>query len=163
VGLSCLAFACLAAVAVCLGARLADDRSRVATTFVTIGASLWIVASVLQLGGHRAVGLLATHDNPIQPTNSIAFTIDVVNDAFQLAASVSIAVGLLVLTRSVAGRMARSWIPAAAGILMLALAVAYATGPDAAVEGLLVVGGVVALPALLVWAGLQPDRNAQKV
>lgn len=47
------------------------------------------------LGGHRAVGLMATHDNPIQTTNSIAFTIDTIDDTFALTAFTLIGAGML--------------------------------------------------------------------
>jgi hypothetical protein len=41
------------------------------------------------LGGHRAVGLMATHDN------SIAFTIDTIDDTFALTAFTPIGAGML--------------------------------------------------------------------
>jgi hypothetical protein len=81
-------FLCLGGTAGVARYRLGRDRigARIAAFLVAAGAAVWVTGSILQLGGHRAVGLMATHANPIQTTNSIAFTIDMIGQAFALAA-----------------------------------------------------------------------------
>ena len=90
-------FLCLAAAAIFLRDLLGRDRAlaRIGALAIGAGALLWITGSVLELGGHRAVGLMATHANPIQATNSIAFTIDTIAAAFALAAFALIGAGML--------------------------------------------------------------------
>jgi hypothetical protein len=90
-------FLCLAASAFVARDRLGPDRTpaRIGALLVAAGALLWIAGSVLALGGHRAVGLMATHANPIQTTNSIAFTVDTIAAAFALAAFALIGAGML--------------------------------------------------------------------
>jgi hypothetical protein len=79
---------CLATAAVFLRNLLGRDRELARTGALAIGAGslLWITGSAAELGGHRAVGLMATHTTPIQTTNSIAFTIDTIVAVFALAA-----------------------------------------------------------------------------
>lgn len=81
-------FICLAMAASYLRDAGARSRrlTRIGALLVGAGAATWITGSILQLGGHRAVGLMATHTNPIQTTNSIAFTIDMIVAAFALVA-----------------------------------------------------------------------------
>jgi len=54
-------------------------RARTSALATGVSSLLWITGNVLELGGHRAVGLMATHANPIQATNAIAFTIDMIS------------------------------------------------------------------------------------
>src|SRR6266508_5839550 len=56
---------------------------------------LWVVGNVALLGGHRAIGLMATHGNPLETVGSIHFSIDIIDDAFELAAFALIGVGML--------------------------------------------------------------------
>src|SRR5262249_22671542 len=82
-------FGCLAALALAVRDKLRHERAAAARTSavgIGAGAALWIAASIAQLGGHRAIGLMATHANPIQAVNSIAFTIDTTASALFLAA-----------------------------------------------------------------------------
>lgn len=81
-------FVCLAAAAIFLRDLPGHDRplGRIGAMLVSVGSLLWIAGNVLVLGGHRAVGLMAAHANPIETTNSIAFTVDTVGQAFGLAA-----------------------------------------------------------------------------
>jgi hypothetical protein len=69
-------FLCLAGVAAFALDWLGRDRiaARAGSFLAAAGTAAWIAGSLLQLGGHRAVGLMATHANPLQATNSIAFT-----------------------------------------------------------------------------------------
>lgn len=68
---------------------LGCDRlpARVGSSLAGAGAFLGITGSILQLGAHRAVGLMATHANPIQTTKSIPSTIDAISQALALAAA----------------------------------------------------------------------------
>ncbi|MGZ4150534.1 MAG: hypothetical protein ACXVQJ_10865, partial [Actinomycetota bacterium] len=122
---------------------------------VGLGSALWIVGNVVQLGGHRAVGLMATHGNPIETTNSIAFTIDTIDDALEVAALVAIATGMLAFGAASMRAVGTTWRTTSlvTGVVTGALAVAYVTGPDGLVNALLVLGAVVVLPAWLVLTG----------
>ena len=97
-------FLCLAAAAVFVRNLLGRDRALATTGALATGAGalLWITGSVAELGGHRAVGLMATHANPIQTTNSIAFTIDTITAAFALAAFAMIGAGMLAFAAAAA-------------------------------------------------------------
>ena len=114
-----------------------------------------MVGNVLALGGHRAVGLMATHGNPIETVNAIGFTVDTVDDAFELAAFALIGAGVLAFGwLGLHDRMAPmgwGWLSLAVGVVTLALSGAYAADNGNLVDLLLVTGGVVLLPAWLVW------------
>jgi hypothetical protein len=153
--LALVAFACLAATGAWVAARLETDAGRFGALLVGLGSVLWIAGNVMQLGGHRAVGLMATHGNPIETTNSIAFTIDMIDDAFELAAFAAIGVGMLAFAIAAARAFGRAWRTTSLVVAVVtgALAAAYVTGPDGLVETLLVVGAVVLLPVWLVLTG----------
>jgi hypothetical protein len=143
-------FLCLAASAFVARDRLGPDR-----TPARIGALLWIAGSVLALGGHRAVGLMATHANPIQTTNSIAFTVDTIAAAFALAAFALIGAGMLGLAAAAPRPARRAW---ARGTVVVALAVlvtagSYAAGNDSFTDLMLLIGGAALLPLWLIWTG----------
>jgi hypothetical protein len=160
--LAIVGFASVIVLARLIAAHDGNDRSRAGTALLTLGSALWIVGNILQLGGHRAVGLMATHANPIQTTNSLAFTIDTIDDAFEMAAFAVLAVGALIL----AGRVASTaWRRATVGLglILAVVAVAYITGPDGFVDGGLVLGGVIAMPVWLVWTGRTLDGPAGTV
>lgn len=154
-----LGFGCLAGAGLFAVPRGADRApSRAGGYLVAGGAATWIAGSVLWLGGHRAVGLLATHANAIQTTNSIAFTIDTTADTVYLAAFVLIGIGMLVLAghaRSRGGGWSR-WAAATAGIavILLATAVSLGTADDNLINALLVADGLVLLPGWLLWTWL---------
>ncbi|HEX6843653.1 MAG TPA: hypothetical protein VF235_00925 [Actinomycetota bacterium] len=156
-GLAIAAFGTLIVSIWAIRERLAASPATAAGALLaSLGATAWIVGNVLQLGGHRAVALMATHGNPIETTNSIAFTIDMIDDAFELAAFAMLGVGLLCLAsaaqRSVATSAGWTRLTAAVGAVSLGLAVAYAAGSDL-VDVLIVALAVVLVPAWLVWAG----------
>jgi hypothetical protein len=73
---------------------------------------------------------MATHGNPIETVNAIGFTIDTIDDAFELTAFALIG----------AGTLAFAW-------------VALHDRRADLVDVLLVTGGVVLMPAWLVWSG----------
>jgi hypothetical protein len=165
-GLIIVGFLCLAAVAVSLHSRIGreqnpsgrdQDLARAPWSLVSIGAALWITGTVFQLGAHRAVGLMATHSNPIETTNSIAFTADTVASTFALAAFTVTGAGLLAAAVLAArtSSWSRPWAAYTAIIaaVMLAIAVTYAFGPDDLNDVLLIAGGAVLLPGWLAWTG----------
>ena len=145
-------FACLIVLARLVATRDRRDRVQAGAAVMSLGAAIWIVGNILQLAAHRAVGLLATHNNPLGTTNSIAFTADMIDDGFEMAGFAVLAVGAFLL----AGRAASlGWrrMTIALGAVCALLAVAYITGPDALVDGALVFGGLAVVPIWLVWTG----------
>jgi hypothetical protein len=94
------------------------------------GTLLWVVGAVVSIGGHRAVGLMTVRGDPIETVNSTTWTIDTINDAFELTGSALLGAGMLALAR--VGMPARSRRPAwsrytlAVGLVLLATAGAYA-------------------------------------
>lgn len=160
-------FLCLAVTASYLRAMVGRDRPLAGTgaLLVGTGAGAWITGSVLQLGGHRAVGLMATHTNPIQTTNSIAFTIDMIAAAFALAAFALIGAGMLAFAatavREHAGHRAWAGYTIVTALTLLVLAWSYAAGNGSLSDLLLVADGLVLLPLWLIWTGriggLEPE------
>jgi hypothetical protein len=158
VSIAIAGFLCMAATAVFLRNLLGRDRALARTGALATGAGslLWITGSVAELGGHRAVGLMATHANPIQTTNSIAFTIDTVTAAFALAGFAMIGAGMLAFAAAAAvQRRHRAW---AAGTVVLALAMlatagSYGAGNDNLSDLMVLATGVALFPAWLIWTG----------
>jgi hypothetical protein len=153
-----VAFLCLAVVASFLGKRLgARPIVSVGCAAVGTGAVLWVAGAVLQLGGHQAVGLMATHRNPIDAVNAVAFTIDMIEQAFSLAAFALIGIGMVAI--AVSALPARSdpvgWIVCTevVTLLTLALAVSYLADDGSLRDVLVLVAGLVAAPIWLVWTG----------
>ena len=168
-------FLCLAAAAVFLRDVLARDRTlaRIGALTIGAGALLWITGSVVQLGGHRAVGLMATRTNPIQTTNSIAFTIDIIGAAFALAAFALIGAGMLALATAAlheqgghrehrGQRRLRAWAgyTIVTALTLLVLAGSYAVGNDSFTDLMVLADGVVLLPVWLVWSGRIPGQGS---
>jgi hypothetical protein len=100
---------------------------------------------------------MATHANPIQTTNSIAFPVDMIGQAFALAAFALIGAGMLSLAWAAAGARngPRGWAGYTALIAVPALvtAASYAAGDGDLADLMLLAGGTVLLPAWLVWTG----------
>jgi hypothetical protein len=121
------------------------------------GVLLWVVGAVVSVGGHRAVGLMTGRGDPIETVNSITWTIDTINDAFELAASALLGAGLLALAwvGMRAGSRGPAWsrYTLAVGLVLLATAGAYAAQSFDLVDVLLVAGGAVLLPLWLFWTG----------
>ena len=153
-------FICLAMAASHLrdaGAR-GSRLTRIGALLVGVGAATWITGSILQLGGHRAVGLMATHTNPIQTTNSIAFTIDMIAAAFALAAFALIGAGMLAFAAAVArehpshpGHRAWAGYTIVLALTLLVLAWSYAAGNGNLSDLILIADGIVLLPLWLIW------------
>lgn len=158
------AIAMLGFIGLAIAAGLRRDkvaRGRALTTVGALlvggGAATWITGSILELGGHRAVGLMATHANPIQATNSIAFTIDTIAAAFALAAFAFIGIGLVALAaaaaRQDAGHRAWAGYTILIALTLLVLAWSYAAGNGNFSDLLLFAVGIAPLPLWLIWTG----------
>jgi len=149
-------FGCLAATGIFLRDLLDRDRALARTGALAVGAGalLWVTGSVFELGGHHAVGLMATHANLIETTNSIAFTIDMTTDAFALAAFTLIGAGMLAFAAALYGGH-RTWAggTVVVAVAMLITAGAYAAGNDNFLDLMVFAIGLVLLPGWLVWTG----------
>jgi hypothetical protein len=152
-----IGFICLA-VAIRYVRDVAPRDRTLATTgamLVGAGAATWITGAILELGGHRAVGLMATHTNPIQTTNSIAFTIDMIAAAFALVAFAFIGIGMLALAAAAAREHAshRAWAgySIVIALTLLVLAWSYATADSDLSDLLLFIVAVAPLPVWLIW------------
>lgn len=155
IGLAIAGFLCLAGTALLARDLIGRDRplARAGAYGVGAGAAAWVTGSIVQLGGHQTIGLMATHTNPIQTTNSISFTIDLVVQAFLLAAFAFLCAGMLAFTRAAIQAGQRGWagLTLVAAVTSLAIAWSYAAGQGNVTDYLLLAGGVVVLPAWLVW------------
>jgi hypothetical protein len=154
------AFLCLAVVASFLGKRLAlRPIASVGGWAIVVGAVLWVAGAVLQLGGHRAVGLMATHGNPIGAVNAVAFTIDMIEAAFAIAAFALIGIGLVAVAGSALGARSEplAWIlwTCVVALLTLALAASYLVDDGSLRDVLVLTTGVVGAPTWLLWTGTQ--------
>jgi hypothetical protein len=126
---------------------------RGACTAVQVGGLVWVVGALVQIGAHRAVGLMATHSNPIQTVNAIAFTTDVTTDAFSTAAFILLAVGMLALATTSFGGQAWAVLGGITGLVSLAVAYGYVAGIDSITTYVLGVLAAVLIPSWLVWTG----------
>ena len=153
--LAILGFGALIVVGLAIRERLSerDPRTAVGAVAVTIGSMLWIVGNVLQLGGHRAVGLMSGGANALESANSILFTIDTVDDWFELFAFAFLGAGLL----SLAWAQMRlrqhglwAWLSVLTAVVLLVLAGAYVDGNGDIIDPLLFFGGMILLPAWLI-------------
>jgi hypothetical protein len=154
-------FVCLATVAYVVRDGLGRyAMARAGALAIGAGTLTWIAGSLVQLGGHRAVGLMAGHSNPITAVNSIAFTIDLIVATFAVAAFALAGAGLLafaVTVRRTAGHRAAAGTWAGytivVALLLLVTAGAYAADNGDLADLLLFADGVAALPVWLVWTG----------
>ncbi len=148
-------FAAFAAVA-WLARQILDADGALAAAgarAITAGATAYGVGTVIFLGGHQAVGLMATHRNPIQATNSIAFTIDMVDQAFDLTAYVLLSAGLIALAWIALRQGRRAWASYTGLLALLGLVIAwsYGAGGGDLTNDLLFCGGLIVLPGWLIW------------
>jgi hypothetical protein len=150
-------FICLATAVSWIRHVVSPGRALTTTgaVLVGVGAATWITGNVLVLGGHRAVGLMAAHTNPIQTTNSIAFTIDTIAAAFALAAFAFIGLGMLAVAAAAARQDAghRAWAvyTIAIALTLLVLAWSYAAGNSDLSDLLLFAVGIAPVPLWLIW------------
>jgi len=169
--LAILGFAALVVVGLALRERLAEHgiHAAVGAVATTIGSTLWIVGNVLQLGGHRAAGLMAGTASPIESVNSILFTVDTIDDWFELFAFAFLGIGLLSFARAqmrLREHRVWVWLSFLTAVVFLVLAVAYVDGNGDVIDPLLFVGGMLLLPAWLIctaegilrsWPGSAPS------
>ena len=99
---------------------------------------------------------MTSRGDPLETVNAVAWTVDELNDAFQLTGSAVLGVGMLALARVSTGGAREGewrWTTLAVGLVLLATAAAYAARSFDLVDLLLVAGGALLLPAWLVWTG----------
>lgn len=165
-GIAIVGFAMLILATWSIRERLGSSRQDVTAgaVLVSLGSALWIVGNILELGGHRAVGLMAMHDNPIETTNSIAFAIDMIDDAFELVAFVMLGVGMLGFARAAWRTVGLSdaWgrYTAAFAVALIALGVAHGKDSTDTADLLLLIVGAFLAPAWLLWADRMEANGA---
>jgi hypothetical protein len=122
---------------------------------IAAGAGIWVIGSLVELGGHRAVGLMATHANPIQVTNSISFTIDTINDAFNFAAFAFFAAGMAAFGWLAVRQGRRAWaaLTLAVAVVSALTAWALAAGNGDLTDLMQLIAGVIVAPAWIAWTG----------
>jgi hypothetical protein len=158
-GAAIIGFLCLLATGAFVRNRLGSDRAlaTLGAQTVAVGAIIWVVGNVATLGGHHAVGVMTKRGDPLETVRLIAWLIDDIDDAFELVGLAVIGVGFVALawqsTRSAAREVAWSRLTALVGLVFLATAIAYATREFDLVDLLLVMVGVLLLPAWFVWTG----------
>jgi hypothetical protein len=172
-GVAIAGFLCLVPLAGFARDLLGRGRvlARMGSLALSTGALLWVTGNLLQLGGHRAVGLMATHGNPIQTVNAILLTVGTIDEAFKLVALAVLGVGLLAFAGAAVGGVAgsravpRAWCGYSLllGAVLLGLSGAYAANDN--LVGLLLgrrcptdtshllAGGALLLPVWLLWTG----------
>jgi hypothetical protein len=171
-GIAIAGFLCLVPLAAYVGDLLGRHRvlARIGSVGLPTGALLWVAGNVLRLGGHQAAGLMATHHNPIQTVNAILFTVDMIANAFELAAFAVLGIALLAFAGAAVAAVdgpidgpigigdrvvSRAWggYSLLLGMVLLALSGAYATADGDFIDLLLVGGGALLVPGWLVWTG----------
>jgi Domain of unknown function (DUF4386) len=158
----------LALIGVALALREVFGRERpvgiLAAAAATLGSVLWIVGNVVQIGGHRAVEVMARGGNDLDPVNAISFTIDRIDDWFELIGFALIGFGAFAFG---VGAIRTSILPKAWGYYTLALgallvvvSIAYAFDNGDLVDLLLLIVGVLLAPAWGLWVAslLSPAR-----
>lgn len=138
-----------------------DLLTRAACTAIGAGGLVWLVGALIGIGGHRAVGLMATHGNPIAGVNSIAFTVDVTTDAFSAAAFILLGLALLAIGIAPVRAGLSHWatLSIATGFVSLVVAVGYLQGIDSVTTYVLGALAAVLLPLWLAWTGRILDRT----
>lgn len=138
----------------------ADLLSHAACTGLGAGGVLWIVGELILIGGHRAVGLMATHGNPIDGVNSIAFTVDMTEQAFAAAGFVVLGLAMVAIGIAPVRLAGPRWAALVIldGLLSLLVAIGYLRGVDFLQTYVLGLLAAVLVPAWLVWTGRLLDR-----
>jgi hypothetical protein len=133
----------------------ADLLTRAACTAIGTGSIVWLIGALIGIGGHRAVGLMATHGNPVAGVNSIAFTVDVTADAFSAAAFILLGLAMVALGIAPfrAGSPRWTTLSTITGFVSLVVAIGYLQGIDSVTTYVLGALAAALLPAWLVWTG----------
>jgi hypothetical protein len=149
-------------VADALRRRTTDIVGRAACTAIVAGGLVWLVGSVIAIGGHRAVGLMATHGNPLEGVNSIAFTVDMTVDAFSTAALVLLGLAMVAIGIAPVRPLRPRWalLSIGAGLVSFVVAFGYVNGVDAITSYVLGALAALLLPAWMVWTGRLLDQEA---
>ena len=158
----------LALIGVALALREKFGRERplgvLAAAAATLGSVLWIIGNVVQLGGHRAVEVMARGGNDLDPVNAIAFTIDRIDDWFELLGFGLIGLGAFAFGVGAVrtGVFPKAWgyYTLALGVLLVVVSIAYAFDNGDLVDLLLLIAGVLLAPAWGIWVAflLSPAR-----
>lgn len=158
----------LALIGVALALREVFGRERpvgiLAAAAATLGSVLWIVGNVVQLGGHRAVEVMARGGNDLDPVNAISFTIDRIDDWFELIAFGLIGLGAFAFGVGAisTGALSKAWgyYTLALGALLVIVSAGYAFDNGDLVDLLLLIVGVLMAPAWGIWVAflLLPPR-----
>jgi hypothetical protein len=133
----------------------ADLVTRAACTAIGTGSIVWLIGALIGIGGHRAVGLMAIHGNPVAGVNSIAFTVDVTADAFSAAAFILLGLAMVGIGVTPVPAGSRRWttLSTVTGLVSLVVAIGYLQGVDSVTTYVLGALAAVLLPAWLVWTG----------
>jgi hypothetical protein len=102
---------------------------------------------------------MATHGNPIQVVNVVAFTTDVTGDAFSAAAFVLLAVGMVTLASTAYGGQRWCAVSLLTGVLSGVVAYGYVASVDSITTYELGLLAAVVQPVWLVWTGRLLDRT----
>jgi hypothetical protein len=156
----------LALVAVEMRRLTRDVLGRGACTAIQVAAVVWMVGAIVTIGGHRAVALMATHGNPIESVNDVAFTTDVTGDAFSAAAFVLLAAGMLALaaTAYAGPRLTLlSGLSGLTGLVAAVVAFGYVAGIDSITTYELGLLAAVLLPAWLIGTSRLLDLSTPDI
>jgi hypothetical protein len=158
----------LALIGVAQALREVFGRERpvggLAAAAATLGSVLWIIGNIVQLGGHRAVELMARGGNDLDPVNAISFTIDRIDDWFELIGLGLIGLGAFAFGVGAirTGVLPKAWgyYTLALGALLVVVSIAYAFDNGDLVDLLLLIAGVFLVPAWGIWVAflLSPAR-----
>ena len=79
----------------CLAATVLQLRKRaragdVAADAVVLGAILWTVATLIQLGGDQAVARIVARGDSIEAVDAVSITVGKINDTFELASLLAV-------------------------------------------------------------------------
>jgi hypothetical protein len=142
-----------------------DLLARASCTAIGVGGVVWLTGALIAIGGDRAVGLMATHANPIDTTNSIAFTVNVTADAFSTAAFVVLGLAMVAIGIAPVRSGSPGWgaLSVFTGAVSLVVAVGYVEGIDSVTTYVLGLLAAVLLPVWLVWTGRSLDRPMDPV
>jgi hypothetical protein len=128
-----------------------------------LGSVLWIVGNVVQIGGHRAVELMARGGNDLDPVSAISFTVDRIDDWFELLGFGLIGLGALGFGVGAirTGVLPKPWgyYTVALGALLIVVSFAYAFDNGDLVDLLLLVTGFILAQAWGVWLALLFSRD----
>ncbi|MBO0844242.1 MAG: hypothetical protein J2P22_02350 [Nocardioides sp.] len=152
----------LVILAIELRRRLGTDvLGRGACTGLQVCGTVWVIGALTEIGGQRAVALMATHSNPIQTVNAISFTTDVTSDAFSAAAFVLLGGAMFAIGIAPVRVAGSRWtlLTGLTGLVALVVAFGYVRGVDSITTWVLGLLAAVLLPAWLVATGRLLDAE----